>query len=547
MKKCLSLLFFFLFAFASSSFAATMPDYPPDKYGEANIPLRGDLSPSGIGTDDQRPSTVYWHAVRFQNAISNDQYPTDGSYIPTVSYDIQEQLATDNFANREGYHLLPIDESTIKRYAGYMNGNQDYVWQQVQAASNKLYQVDRRPYISFPQVAYWCGAGEPDMKQLSNDGVTNPLFQTTYKTTPWPYIEEFSPNNGNLNISAKAYSIYDAKLTAWIMVNGDPSTNTQVFTQSTGANNYAIPFNDANFSIAPIEKYLKPGDNKLTLTISDGYNRTTSKDTTFTYGPIVPQNNLKVISLTSNPNPLQQGGSGSATAVIQNESNVDITTPVTFTADGNQPQTQMITLKAGGQQTLTFSFKVPEKNTIYMKAEVNPNHDQPANETSYADNVKDLAVSALAQKPNTQPEDPSTPTGNLKALFPSGQGDIRESQTTDIYVDVADGGYFDPFTGDEIPITTDVDVTVSYPGYSQTFSQNVTLMSPGKRIKVTVPTPHYDAFKQKYTALFPANAHIDMNVQVNVNPDHSVSETSYDDNQITGTVPVSWLKFKLVR
>jgi hypothetical protein len=364
MRKCLSILFFFLFAFASSSFAATMPDYGPYYFGKTNIPLRGDLSYSGIGTDDQRPSTAYWHAVRFQNAITNDQYLTDGSYIPSVSYDIKEQLSTDNFTNREGYHLLPVDEDTIKRYAGYMNGNQDYVWQQVQANENKYYFVFETPYINFAQVAYWCGAGNPNMKQVSNDGVNSPMFQTTYNITPWPYIDRFAAkqdgvldpsevhSDGQLHLNANAYSVYDTQITGWVMINDDLSTQTQVFTQNTGASNSTLNYtNDLPISI--LSKYLKDGSNKLTLTIQDGVGRTTTHSITINYvpKPIVPPapqqpvpGGPKQIGVTG---PVLQMKFGDMPSTVRMFSQMNV--PVIITNNGDKPMTTNLNFSLTGE------------------------------------------------------------------------------------------------------------------------------------------------------------------------------------------------------
>jgi hypothetical protein len=375
MRKCFAILFFFLFAFASSSYAATTPDYGLNYFGETNLFLRGDLSYSGIGNDDIRPSTANWHAVRFQNVITNDQYPADGSYIPSVSYDIQEQLSTDNFKNREGYHLLPVDQDTIKRYAGYMNGNQDYVWQQVQANVNKYYLVEGIQYINFAQVAYWCGAGNPDMKQVSNDGVNSPMFQTTYQTTPWPYIDRFTAKqdgvldppevhpDGQLHLNANAYSAYDTQITGWITVNDDLSTQTQVFTQNTGASNSTLHYtNDLPISI--LSKYLKEGSNKLTLTIQDGISRTTTHSITINYvaqlvqPPPTQQNQTppppsgpKQVGV---PGPALQMQFGNLPSTVQMVSQMNV--PVIITNNGDKPVTTNLNFSLTGEWAQVYQY-----------------------------------------------------------------------------------------------------------------------------------------------------------------------------------------------
>jgi hypothetical protein len=380
MKRILALLLPMIFM-VSVVYAAVNPDYGSNDYGEGSILLKGDLSPSGIGTSDSRNSIAYWHAVRFQNVVTNDQYPTDGSYIPTVSYDIQEQLATDNFTNREGYHLLPVDADTIKRYAEYMDGNQDYVWQQIQANTNKYYFVDGSPYISFPQMAYWCGAGNPDMKQVSNDGVNSPMFQTTYKITPWPYIDQFSAkqdgvldpsevhSNGQLYLNANAYSVYDTQITGWVTVNDDPSTKTQVFTQNTGASNGTINYNNA-LSISTISNYLKEGSNKLTLTIQDGVGRQADHSITINYVPnpiLPPAQPAPHQPVPSGPKQVGVSGAalqmqfGNLPSTVQMVSQMNV--PVIITNNGDKPVTTNLNFSLTGEwsqkyQTDAYGYPV---------------------------------------------------------------------------------------------------------------------------------------------------------------------------------------------
>lgn len=268
--------------------------------------------------------------------------------------------------------------------------------------------------------------------------------------------------------------------------------------------------------------------------------------------PVVQQNNVQVTQLSVSPNPLTQGGSGTATVQVVNQSSKPITTPLVFTADGNSPQSQMITLNPGQQKTITFTFSVPEKNTVYMKAEVNPSHNAPSDETTFADNLKDLAVPAKAEKlQQDSPVDEDLKKGNLSVTFPSGQYDMRFSKTTDIFVRVNNGGYFvsDPEGGmKEVPASSTVNITVSYPGYSETFSKPFSTLSPGTGVTVSVPTPQYQAFLDSgYDSPIPENAYIDMDVSVKVNPNKDPDETSFDDNEATGKVRIYYSRFKLTQ
>uniref|UniRef100_UPI00054FFF1D hypothetical protein n=1 Tax=Aneurinibacillus terranovensis TaxID=278991 RepID=UPI00054FFF1D len=215
--------------------------------------------------------------------------------------------------------------------------------------------------------------------------------------------------------------------------------------------------------------------------------------------------------------------------------------------DGNSPMSQTVTLGAGQQQTLTFSFSIPLQNTVHLQATINPNHDNPSDETTYTDNAKDISVPAVVKKPVRPPV--STPGAyDLAAEIPVGQSNLRFVKTTPIDCIVKNGGFY-VYDKDgnaiEIPITCNVKITVSYPGYKQEFVRTVTSMKPGKLVHLEVPTPDYKAFGTSYKSPYPENAYLDIQVKEEVNYDDAVDEENHGNNVANGTVRVYWSKTKL--
>ncbi|WP_342405575.1 hypothetical protein [Brevibacillus sp. FSL K6-2834] len=259
--------------------AATYP-YGDHEYGVKDIPLQGDLSYSGLSGIQIRPSIAYRHDLKIRNVITGVQTPTNG-YLQTVQFDIQPLPGIepeDKFKDKSGYHLIPLEEELIKDLSAKANGNSQWVWEQISKASPhpivKTYLVQQTPYVNIGAVFYLSGGGAPDMKRAEGDGITGPLFRTTYLTTPWPSIPILEQNsNGSLHIKALAHSIYDTAITGVITVNG--TDTKELFSRNSPVNNYTVTYEgNVPFSELP---GLKQGQNQVTLTVSDKFGRTASK------------------------------------------------------------------------------------------------------------------------------------------------------------------------------------------------------------------------------------------------------------------------------
>ncbi|WP_342404214.1 hypothetical protein [Brevibacillus sp. FSL K6-2834] len=253
---------------------ATYP-YGAFNFGTKDIVLRGNFSKSGLQGIQQRKSTVNRHDLRFHNEISGQT----SDYIQTVQHDIQEMLPTDDFKDRRGYHIIPLDEGLVKDLATKANGNAEWVWKQVSKNPPhpyvQEYTVDRKyKYINIGAIAYLSGGGDPEMQSAGGDGVTSPLFRTTYKTTPWPSIPILEQNsNGSLHIKALAHSIFDTAITGVITVNG--TATKQLFSKNTPVSNYTVTY-EGNVPLSELPG-LKQGQNQVTLAVSDKFGRTASK------------------------------------------------------------------------------------------------------------------------------------------------------------------------------------------------------------------------------------------------------------------------------
>ncbi|MED4567994.1 hypothetical protein P9302_00645 [Brevibacillus agri] len=259
--------------------AATYP-YGDYVYGTKNIPLKGDLSYSGLSGIQTRPSIVYRHDLNTQNAITGVKSPSSGN-LKTVQFDIQPLPGVepkDIFKDKSGYHLIPLEEELIKDLSAKANGNSQWVWEQISKASPhpivKTYLVQQTPYVNIGAVFYLSGGGAPDMKRAEGDGITGPLFLTTYLTTPWPSIPILEQNsNGSLHIKALAHSIFDTAITGVVTVNG--TATKQLFSKNTPVSNYTVTY-EGNVPLSELPG-LKQGQNQVTLTVSDKFGRTASK------------------------------------------------------------------------------------------------------------------------------------------------------------------------------------------------------------------------------------------------------------------------------
>jgi hypothetical protein len=261
--------------------AATYP-YGDYAYGTKNIPLKGDLSYSGLMGVQTRPSIAYRHDLRAQNVITGVQTPASG-YLQTVQFDIQPLPGVepeDKFKDKSGYHLVPIEEEIIKDLATKANGNAQWVWEQISNSSHpitKKYMVEKVPYVNMGAIFYLSGGGAPDMRRAEGDGITGPLFRTTYSTTPWPSIPILEQTaDGSLHIKALAHSIYDTSIKGTVTVNGTASK--QLFTKNTGVTNYTVTY-ESNVPLSDLPGIIA-GQNTVTLTVTDAFGRTATKTIT---------------------------------------------------------------------------------------------------------------------------------------------------------------------------------------------------------------------------------------------------------------------------
>ncbi|WP_134687528.1 hypothetical protein [Brevibacillus migulae] len=266
-------------AFASA--AATYP-YGDHIYGEKDIPLKGDLSYSGLAGTQTRPSIVYRHDIKIQNVITGAKTPSSG-YLQTVQFDIQPIVGVDPndaFRDKSGYHLIPVEEELIKDLATKANGNAQFVWSKVSTLSHpvvKQYFVNGVPYVNIGSIFHLSGGGNPDMRKAGGDGKDSPLFNTTYKSTPWPSIPILAQNaDGSLHIKALAHSIYDTSITGAISVNG--AASKQLFTKKSPISNYTVTY-EGNVALTSLSG-IKDGENTVTLTVTDTFGRTATKTIT---------------------------------------------------------------------------------------------------------------------------------------------------------------------------------------------------------------------------------------------------------------------------
>lgn len=215
MKKWIgAILFIMVFSFSTVAMGAVNYPYGANSFGSKNITFFGNLNPSGLGID-WRLSVANRHDLKLHNVNSRADTPSSG-YLQTVQYDIQPNVGEppDKFSKISGYHVLPLQAELIKDLAKKANGNPEYVWNQVsqhaqQAQSSpsmksgkvEFYTVDYVPYVNISSVIYYSGGGDPDMVRVKDgNGVSSPLFQTTYKTTSWPVINELKQEGQGLSV-----------------------------------------------------------------------------------------------------------------------------------------------------------------------------------------------------------------------------------------------------------------------------------------------------------------------------------------------------------
>ncbi|MBO8165403.1 MAG: hypothetical protein H0Z34_17090, partial [Brevibacillus sp.] len=196
-RLILSVLCFIIFcspftALPKKAHAAT-PSYGTFSYGEKPVQVYGDLSKAGVGITE-RPSTVLWHQNKFKNIVTGQITPSD--WRNDVQFDIQETEPTDNFSGRRGFHLVELKQPVVKEIAQQANGNPDFVWLQVNDETKaKHYLVDNDyHYVDYGSIIKWSGGGAPNQQSGGGNGVSGPLFKTTWTTTPWPVINQITFN-----------------------------------------------------------------------------------------------------------------------------------------------------------------------------------------------------------------------------------------------------------------------------------------------------------------------------------------------------------------
>jgi hypothetical protein len=189
------------------SAAQTESLYP---YGDYNfgdeVWLQGDFSFSGLSENEGRkgrPAKVLRHDTRLHNVGDGKETP----YYQTVQFDIKETLPSDNFVDRSGYHLIPVEPKIIKDFAAKSNGNPEFVWAALNDKNKidmpqlrdlvRLYTVNGQKWVNVAAVVMLSGGGPAKMMPAGGNGITSPVFQTTYITTPWPEIIDAKITNGD--------------------------------------------------------------------------------------------------------------------------------------------------------------------------------------------------------------------------------------------------------------------------------------------------------------------------------------------------------------
>lgn len=433
-KKIAAIALTFTLSFSSVVSAIATYPYGEKEYGAKNISFKGNLEPSGLGVE-QRPSNVNRHDLRLHNVNSNTYTPASG-YLQTVQYDIQPLPGepSDKFSEKSGYHVLPLDEELIKDLAEKANGNPEYVWSQVSQHVQKaeaspsmksgkveFYRVDYIPYVNIGSVIYYSGGGDPDMKRVrEGNGNSSPLFQTTYKTTSWPEILELRQEGQGLKIKAVGHSIFDTMVSGQIIANNESSSAKEVFKKTTPVQNYGVVYE----GVVPFSQVngLKPGENKLTLKVSDAFGRTTPKEITVVVGEIKAPN-LVLTKLESSPSSPMKKGRAILTASVKNESDKLLTSPLILEVGGKKVGQQSVTLEPGQEKSYPFSAVMPDANSVKAKATVNPAHNSPKEETTFEDNWKEINI-PLANNPTVK-------NGlNLVLMWHKGQEPSRHAGTS---------------------------------------------------------------------------------------------------------------------
>ncbi|KIV58372.1 hypothetical protein AM501_24880 [Aneurinibacillus migulanus] len=437
-RKITTLAFAIVLSFSTIALAAINYPYGDYKYGEKNVAFKGNLEPSGLGVE-QRPSHVNRHDLRLHNVNDNTHNPENG-YLQTVQYDIQPLPGEppNKFSEKSGYHVLPLDQELIKDLAKKANGNPEYVWNQVsqhaqQAQSSpsmksgkvEFYTVDYVPYVNISSVIYYSGGGDPDMVRVKDgNGISSPLFQTTYKTTNWPVINELKQEGQGLRIKATGYSVFDTAVSGKIVVNNDPSTTKQIFSKNTDVKNYGVTFD----GVVPFTQLsgLKQGENTITLTVTDAFGRSVPDKTITVIVGQQKQPNLILTKMEVSPAIPKRKGQAKITVWVKNDSTQSYVSPLILQLDGKKVGEQKVGLPAGEEKKFVFTAIMPDAPQTVARATVNPNKNEPAKELTYDDNYKEITI----------PLDPNNLLGKLNLILAWNKGPTKVQHAGQFVSDV---------------------------------------------------------------------------------------------------------------
>ncbi|MED0738879.1 hypothetical protein [Aneurinibacillus thermoaerophilus] len=252
LKRSTFVALLFIFAFMGIVYAAT-PIYGPYSYSkDIKYQFYGDLSPSGLGSNQTRGAYALWHDVQFRDIFYNTIDPGAGSYYPTVQFDLIENPGDPDIGKKRGYHVAPNTKESVTMLAKKMQGNPDYVWRVLSGKGksvdypnghplvppNSFYMVENiDDWVSFGKIAALSGGGVADKDMNYQEfgwgtrGVDYPVYKTQYQVTPWPEIYKAEPYengkpapasgvtlaNGQLQIDARTFGFYQNRFIAWVV------------------------------------------------------------------------------------------------------------------------------------------------------------------------------------------------------------------------------------------------------------------------------------------------------------------------------------------
>ncbi|WP_035296524.1 hypothetical protein [Brevibacillus thermoruber] len=398
MKKSLllPLLLSFSLLFTTAVSAQVNPDYGENPYdndkSSTAYKMYGDMQPSGLsdGYYAGRFTNPLWHAMQVVN-ISTNEYkpinpayafevgPNSGKFTPTVTYEILPKNAGETIKD-SGYHLIPAEESVIRRYAANANGNADFVWNAItwpmvsgQYDSNlygvRYYRINGEWYVQLPKVMQLSGGGQPTEDYITeNDGVTKPRIISTYKITPWPFLNSFESREngqpatkltkkGSLYVDGKTWSVYDKEANVgfavngvWIDDNGDGRVDIIDQIKNPNAGEYMVEFKK-EIPISKIANHLKAGINKVKVRLFDKYERKIEQEIQFEY---IPGENIGLRNEKATPSGPQLPGT---TVVLK----VDVVADLPITLG---PIDAKVEFKDGGKVIGSKNITISDKQTV---------------------------------------------------------------------------------------------------------------------------------------------------------------------------------------